>query len=141
MTSPAAETWKLIQDTLAANAGVMALVDMVYDKVGPSPWKGKKAYISRGPAYVVDDGAECIDGLEITFQVDVWSQKPNRWQCDDIVEAVRKALHERDDLQLAENALLQLQVTLSRVIDDPDPLTVHGIIQVTATVERPGGDD
>jgi predicted DNA-binding protein len=140
MTSPAAETWTLIQNTLAGDPGVMALVDTVYDKVGTNPWKVKNAHISRGPVYAVDDGADCIDGLEITFQIDVWSRKPSRWQCDDIVEAVRKALHERDDLQLAQNALLQLRVTLSRVIDDPDPLTVHGIVQVTATVERPGED-
>ena len=137
MTSPAAETWKLIQNTLEATPAVMALVDAVYDKVGSSPWRAKNAYISRGPVYGVDDSADCVDGQELTFQIDIWSRKPNRWSCDDIVEAVRKALHERDDLHLTENALVQLRVTLWRVIDDPDPNTVHGIVQVVATVEVP----
>ena len=112
MTSPAAETWKLIQNTLEAAPAVMALVDAVYDKVGNSPWKAKGAYISRGPVYGVDDSADCVDGQELTFQIDIWSRKPNRWSCDDIVEAVRKTLHERDDLHLTENALVQLRVTL-----------------------------
>lgn len=137
MTSPAAETWKLIQNTLEATPAVMALVDAVYDKVGNNPWKAKNAYISRGPVYGVDDGADCVDGQELTFQIDIWSRKPNRWSCDDIVEEVRQALHERDDLHLTENALAQLRVTLWRVMDDPDPNTVHGIVQVVAAVEVP----
>lgn len=137
MTSPAAETWKLIRDTLEADAATMDLVDAIYDKVDASPWKARQAYISRGPVYGVDDGSDCIDGVEITFQIDIWSRKPGRWYCDEIVEAVRKALHERQDLELSENALVQLRVTLWRVIDDPDPLTAHGLVQVSATVEVP----
>lgn len=136
--SPTNELWDLIRDTLIADASIMALVNKVYDKVPSDPWGIKNAYISRGPVFGVDDGADCIDGLEITIQLDVWSRQNNRWTCDDIVNAVRRALHEQG-LQLTENALVQLRVELWRVIDDPDPLTTHGIVQVVAMVEEPEG--
>lgn len=134
--SPGKELWELIFSTLKSDAGVSSLVDAVYDKIPTSPWRGKKAYISRGPFYAVDDGAECIDGQEFTIQIDIWSQNPNRWSVDEIIAAVRKALHDRD-LQLSENALVTMRVSLTRVIDDPDPLTTHGIVQVIALIETP----
>ncbi|MEQ1403836.1 DUF3168 domain-containing protein [Neorhizobium sp. Rsf11] len=136
--SPGAELWMLIRDTLKADTAVMELVDSIFDKVPDNPWKAKRAYISRGPFYAVDDGADCIDGQEFTIQIDIWSRKTDRWSCDEIVEAVRKALDERD-LQLSENALAGIRVGLTRVFDDPDELTIHGIVQVIARVEIPEG--
>lgn len=130
------ELWDLIRDTLKADTSVMALVDDVFDKIPSSPWKAKQAHIGRGPFYGVPDDADCIDGQEITAQIDIWSRKPNRWSMDDMVTAVRSALHEKD-LQLTDSALVSLRLTLWRIIDDPDPLTVHGVLQFTALVETP----
>lgn len=134
--SPAAELWELIVDTLKADPNVTALVDGIYDKVPAKPFKGKGAYISRGPFNATDSSADCINGQSITVQIDVWTQLPNRWECDNIVSAVRKSLHEQD-LELTENALVDIRVDLTRVIDDPNPLLTHGILQVTAEVEEP----
>ena len=134
--SPTRELWNLIRDTLIGNTAVMDLVNAIYDKVPSDPWGTKNGYISRGPVFGLDDGADCIDGLEITVQLDVWSRKNNRWTCDEIVNAVRKALHEQE-LQLTENALVQIRVELWRVIDDPDPLTTHGVVQIVAMIEEP----
>ncbi|WP_043620489.1 DUF3168 domain-containing protein [Ensifer sp. ZNC0028] len=136
--SPSRELWNLVRDSLLAETAVMAEIDAIYDKVPSKPWGAKKAYISRGPFFGAPDDADCIPGQEITLQIDIWSQKSNRWSVDEIVAAIRAALHERD-LQLTENALVELRVTLWRIIDDPDPLTVHGIVQVTALVEEANG--
>lgn len=137
MVSVGKELWDLIRDALKASAPVMALVTDVFDKVPSDPWKAKKAYISRGPVTGLPDDAECIDGEEITIQIDIWSRTPDRWSMDEMVSAVRKVLHENEDLQLSQNALVDMRVTLTRIIDDPDPNTVHGLVQVTALVEEP----
>jgi hypothetical protein len=84
----------------------------------------------------VDAGAECIDGEEITIQLDCWSRSVGAIGCTRIVDAVRKALHDKD-LQLSDNALVEMQVTLWRIMDDPDGLTTHGVVQVTSLVEEP----
>lgn len=134
--SPSRELWKLVRDTLIADTTVMAIFDDVFDKVPKDAWKGRQAYVSRGPTYGTDDGAECIDGQEITLQVDAWSKVNNTSSVSDGVERIRRALHERE-LQLGDNALVQIRVELWRIVDDPDPLISHGIIQVVAIIEVP----
>ena len=136
--SPSRELWNLLRDTLLGTASVVSLVDDIFDKVPKSPWKGKQAYISRGPTYGNDDGADCIDGQEITLQLDVWSKANSTSPCSDIVEAIRAAIHEQE-LELTEHALVQVRVEIWRIVDDPDPLITHGIVQVVATVEVPEG--
>lgn len=136
MMSVGRELWNLVRTTLQAETALMAEIEAIYDKVPLKPWGTKKAYISRGPFFGAPDDADCIPGQEITMQIDIWSQKSNRWSVDEMVAAVRAVLHERD-LQLTDNALVEMRVTLWRIVDDPDPLTVHGIVQVTAMVEEP----
>lgn len=128
------ELWDAVRGAMLADAAVMALVNAVYDKVQDNPWGDKDAYISRGPFYGIPDDAECIDGQEITLQLDIWSRRPDRWSMDDMIAAVRAALHEQD-LDLGASALVSLRVSLWRIIDDPDPLTVHGVVQLDALVE------
>ena len=130
------ELWGTIRNALLAEPTVTAELNAIYDKVPNSPWGEKNAYMSRGPFYGVPDDAECINSQEITVQLDIWSRKPNRWSMDDTIAAVRKTLHDRR-LQLAQNALVSLRVSLWRIMDDPDPLTVHGVVQLTALVETP----
>jgi hypothetical protein len=142
MSNPTTELWDGIRGLLLADSGVMALVNNVYDKrpddsiAFAAP---KQACISRGPVSGGDDSADCIPGAEITLQLDVWCRKPNRWVCDDIVFAVRRALHGKSgDLGgEQDSALVEMRVDFWQVVDDPDPLTQHGIVQVTAIVEEP----
>lgn len=134
-----AELRKLIRDTLLADASVTALVNGVWDRAPDEAERfaaPKLAYIRFGPSDGVDAGAECIDGEEITIQLDCWSRSVGAIGCSRIVDAVRKALHDKD-LQLSANALVEMQVTLWRIMDDPDGLTTHGVVQVTALVEEP----
>ncbi|MEY9198675.1 hypothetical protein ABIA16_003791 [Sinorhizobium fredii] len=133
--SASAELQKLIFDTLKADIAVMAIAGGVYDNVPASPYGAKTAYISFGPTDVVDDGADCIAGGEHTFQIDCWSKAVGQVECKRLVDAIKDALHERD-LQLTENALAEIRVDFRRVFKDPDGLTTHGVVTVTAFIEE-----
>ncbi|MBZ9888125.1 DUF3168 domain-containing protein [Mesorhizobium sp. BR1-1-3] len=135
MASPSTELQGLLYSTLKADLGVMALVDGVYDNVPTTAFGTKKAYISFGPHDVVDDGADCIESGEHTFQLDCWSRAVGQVACKDIVDAVKVALHERE-LTLTNNALVEIRVIMRRVFRDPDGLTSHGVVMVQAIVEE-----
>ncbi|NMG39887.1 DUF3168 domain-containing protein [Chelativorans sp. ZYF759] len=133
--SASAELQKLILDTLTADTEVMAEVNGIYDRVPEKPWGTANQYISFGPSDVVEDDAECIVGGEHTFQIDCWSRRVGMVHCRRLVDRVKAALHEKD-LELAENALVQIRVTFRRILGDPDPLTTHGVVTVQALIEE-----
>ncbi len=133
--SSAAEFQKLIFDTLKANTAVMALANSVYDSIPTSPFGAKTAYISFGPVDTNEDDADCITGVETTLQIDVWSRAPGFVECKRLTDLVKKALH-RKSLELSENALVDVWVPLVRVFRDPDGITSHGVVQVTAMIEE-----
>ena len=135
MASPTSELWDAIRAALLGNASLMNLIDAVYDKVPKDPWKSKNAHIGRGPVYGSDDGAECITSSEITLQLDIWSRKTSRVACDDIVFAAKRAV-ETTPISLPSFGLVEVNVVLWRVIDDPDPLQQHGILQLSAMVDE-----
>lgn len=126
---------KLLYDTLRADAAVMAQIDGVYDDVPPSAFGLNKAYLSFGASDVVDTGSECIESGEYTLQIDCWSRQVGSVHCKSITDAVKKALHDRD-LEMQDHALAGISVVLVRVFRDPDGLTTHGVVQVTATIEE-----
>lgn len=136
MTTSAIELQGLYYSTLKADSDVMALAANVYDRVPDSPFGTKTAYISFGPIDTVEDDSECITGVEITAQIDVWSIAPGFVECKKLTDLVRKALH-RKSLSLSTNALVDTWVELTRVFRDPDGETSHGVVQVRAIVEEP----
>jgi hypothetical protein len=132
-----AELQKLVKDTLAADASVMALVDGIHDRVPTSPFKAKMAYLAFGPSDVVSDDADCIVGDEITLQVDVFCRHSDLdVTCRRIVDAVKRSLHGQE-LELTTNALVEIRVDSRRVFRDPDGLTSHGVVTIIAMVEEP----
>jgi hypothetical protein len=133
--SASAELQKLLFDTLRNDAAVMAIAGGVYDRVPASPYGTRTAYISFGPSDVVDDSAECISAGEHTFQLDVWSKAVGQVEAKRLVDLIYKALHEQD-LTLTENALAEIRVDFRRVFLDPDGLTTHGVVTVTASIEE-----
>lgn len=121
---------------LKADPKIMALVGGVYDRVPAKPYKAKDAYISIGPETAVEDDAECITGIEVTTQIDVWTKAVGKVECKEVTDLVRKALH-RKPLVLDGAALVDQWVTLTRIMDDPDGITKHGVVQITARIEEP----
>ena len=134
MTSPSFELQKLIYDRLTGNPAVSALIGTrVYDRVPDNP---TFPYVSFGPFDELSDNADCIDGFEVTLQLDVWSRSVGFPECRKIVDAVRKALPD-DGMTLPDNALATFNHRTSRIFRDPDGLTSHGAMTFEAFVEQP----
>ena len=133
------ELQRLYHATLTGTPTIMALANAVYDSIPTNPFGDKTAYISFGPSDSTEDDPECdgvAAGVEITQQIDIWSRKPGSIEAKTLTDLVRKALHEKS-LELSDNALVDTYVSISRVMRDPDGLTTHGVVQVTAMVEEP----
>lgn len=111
------------------NLEVPALDGRVYDRVTESV---DSPYVTLGPSSWIDDSAECIDGREMTLQVDIWATG-NKGLCEDLTDDVSAALRGWAD----QDALTMhpLRVTMVRVMDDPDGVSVHGVVMVEAMVE------
>ncbi|AXC50062.1 DUF3168 domain-containing protein [Paracoccus suum] len=91
-------------------------------------------YVSIGPSYWNDDSAECIRGRVETVQVDIWaSNKPDKRAAKDATDEVVAALDGWEDT--AALTMHPLRVSLVRVMDDPAPGVIHGVVQVEAMVE------
>lgn len=137
-SNPQAELQKLVYDLLVGTPAVLAQADDVYDMVPPDPFSGvNQGYISFGATDVVVDDAECIVGGEYTLQIDCWSRQHTSVHCKRMVDAVYRTLHHPASASLSANALVDMEVTLRQVMRDPDGLTTHGLLQVTATIEEP----
>lgn len=131
---PDLELQGLIIRTLKADVGVKALVNgRVYDRVKQT---AAFPYISFGPTDSITGMPDCIDDSVIAIQLDVWSRDVGFPEAKTVSEAVRVALHDRDDLTLAHNALVYLQHRGSRPMRDPDGLTSHVVMEFEAAVER-----
>jgi hypothetical protein len=98
------------------------------------PEDAVKPYLSFGPEDMVPADAECADLLEITIQIDVWTDSVGRVTCKTLMETVRRALHDAD-LALATHALADSRMELARLVKDPDGLTHHGVLQFRFDVE------
>ncbi|WP_043062372.1 DUF3168 domain-containing protein [Brucella anthropi] len=134
MTSPTYELQGQIVTRLKASPELTALIGgRIYDRVPESP---TFPYVSFGPSDEISDNADCIDGFEVTMQLDVWSRAVGFPECRRIVDAVRKALPE-DGITMADNALVMFNHRISRVFRDQDGLTSHGAMTFEAFVEQP----
>lgn len=93
-------------------------------------------YVSFGPADAVDADAECIEALEVTFQIDAWSRSGGGSEAKQAGHAVRKALHGAE-LALADNAAVLCEHRATRVIREPDGITAHVALTFRVIVEIP----
>lgn len=135
---PVFELKKALIDRLKATSAVTTMVPAtrIYDR--PPDGTKTSPYIAFGPSDATTDDAECIDGQEVTYQIDVYS-----WGADEafssaevtkIAGAVRKALHEAE-FDLGINALATLTHRITRYQRDADGATNRAIISITAMVE------
>lgn len=136
MTSPSLEVQGVILAALKGNSALMALIANVYDSVPENPWGTALAYVSFGPEDSNIDDVDCIDGEEISLQIDVWSRKPGRVACKNICDAVKSVLH-RAELTLTVNALAEIELENVRILKDPDQTTTHGAMTFRIAVEEP----
>lgn len=90
-------------------------------------------YATLGASYWTDDSVECIEAREVTLQIDVWHSQSSKGAAEDLTDDVATALHGWADTDAL--TMHPLRVTLVRVMDDPDGVSVHGVVQVEADIE------
>jgi hypothetical protein len=142
--SPDFELKAAIIARLKADATVASFVGTkVYDRPPEKTGGGLNVtspYISMGPWTSIPDDYDCMDGVEITGQVDAWSwgsgEAFGSAEVSKIADAVRRSLHDAE-FSLSVNALVAIRWELTRILRDPDGVTNHAAIQFTATVETP----
>ncbi|MGU3494214.1 DUF3168 domain-containing protein [Xanthobacteraceae bacterium A53D] len=141
MTSPTLELQGALAVRLKADPSVSAIIGVrVYDAV-PRQTNGTVAtaefpYVSFGPFDLLRDDADCIDGSEITVQLDCWSRQPGFPQVHRLADAVVEAI-EAADIELTDNAAVLIEHSSTRVFRDPDGITSHAVVTLTAVIETP----
>lgn len=118
---------------LQADPALLPLIGgRVYDNVPAAP---VYPYVSLGPTDGRPEALQCLDTREITCQFDVWTHEQGQLRsCRLITDALARALRDAE-IALVVNACVRLEVELIRVLRDPDGVTGHGIVQVTADTE------
>lgn len=135
MIDPATELVTAIIARLRADSAVSAFTSArIYER--PPDGAVGYPYIAMGPYDDVPDDAECIDGAEITLQIDCYSQGPgeafSRAEVGKLAGAVSRALHNAE-FTLTENALCEVRRRLTRYTREGT--LNRAIISITARIE------
>lgn len=93
-------------------------------------------YIVLGPSYWVSADAECIEAREVTLQIDAYDEAANKGRLEDLTDDIATALRGWADTDAL--TMHPLEIEAVRVTDDPDGVSVHGIVVVRAMVEDDG---
>jgi hypothetical protein len=117
--------------TLDADNIVKGLVTAIYDDVPPT---AQMPYVSWGPEQFLNDDSDCIEGFQVTLQIDVWTREIGYGKCSQITQAIRDSLHHRL-ITLSNNALVDIEVEQMQHLRDQDNRIRHGIVTMTAFVE------
>lgn len=142
MASPSLELQGAIVARLKAWPGLAASVNgRVYDAV---PAEQKRItdtgagwpYISVGEGDETSNDADCIDGFEISLDIDVWSRAVGFPEAKRISDEIRNAINSAD-LVLPTNALVEFRHRQTRFLRDPDGLTSHAVMTFEGFAEQP----
>lgn len=96
----------------------------VYDSVPENP---TFPYISLGDLQVLPDKAQCIDGVEVFPQVDVWSRKNGYEECKAIVKEVMAMLDDQA-ISVSGFQVVVFEHENTQYLRDPDGKTRHAAI-------------
>ena len=134
MASPSLELQIAIVSRLKATAAVADLIaDRVFDSV---PDDADFPYVTVGEGDETSDDADCIDGFEISLDVDVWSREVGFPEAKRISDEIRRAL-KSPDLVLQTNLLVEFRHRQTRFLRDPDGLTSHAVMTFEGFAEQP----
>jgi hypothetical protein len=137
MASSELELQGAIVARLKADAGLMALVNGVYDQPPDTAFATpKESYVTIGEAQFLRGDATCVSGGEVYLTMHAWSRKVGYPVAKQIADAVSESLH-LAPLTLATNRLISIMHRQTRVFRDPDALTSHAVIDFVANVEKP----
>jgi hypothetical protein len=133
MTSSSLALQIAIFEALRTDAGVLAALGgpRVYDHV---PRKTDYPYLTFAQTTVQDWSTGADEGDEHIITLHVWSRAESRTQLQEIIAAVRAALHDRD-LPLIGHRLINLRYQSAETRREPDGERFRGIIRLRAVTE------
>lgn len=103
----------------------------VFDRADPQT---PLPLIEFGPEDVIEDDAECITGTNHQFQIDLWSNAAGLVELKDQMGRVKRSLHNFAG-ELTDNALHSIRFIRSTVLQEPDGVNYHGVVQFEALIE------
>ena len=123
--------WEL-QKALFAAISAADIGAPLYDEPRPG---SPKPYLSFGPFDGQDDSAECVDGIEATQQIDIWSGATDGFREAKILAgALRPVIHDQE-IAIAGARIVDLTIESERFLMDPDGQTKHGVIIIRALMD------
>lgn len=128
MTDPGLELQGAI---VAALKGASVADKRIYDQV---PQSTDFPYVSIGEMQVIDDDAEYVGGVEVYATLHVWSRTAGKPEAANIAAAVRCAIHEQE-LRLPFWRLVEIRHQSTRLMNDPDGKTTHGVMTFRALAD------
>lgn len=136
MIDPTLELQKAIFETLHDSTAVQALIGdvsppRIYDKVSPT---AVKPYISLGQPQVLPDKADCIDGAEVSFQVDGWAEGPQSVAIKRLGAAISGAL-DGVEFVLPNHRTVLCELEQMQYLDDEDGFTKHVAVTLRILTE------
>lgn len=136
MSSASWALQKSIHTALAADASLLALLGgpRVYDHV---PRGAVHPYVTFGQSSVRDWSMGGKEGDEHLVTLHVWSQAAGRGEAQQIIGAMRAALHDKT-FDLTGHRLVNLRHEFSEARREPDGERFHGIVRLRAVTEPIG---
>lgn len=132
MSDPSLPLQDSLIKALRADGVLPAVVGRrVYDQVPGAP---TYPYVTLGDGQVLPDKAECIDGVEIFLQIDVWSRKVGYAETKQITAAIVDALDDQA-LTVAGFDVTVFELSSVQYLRDPDGLTRHAAITFRGLLE------
>jgi hypothetical protein len=108
-----------------------ALGERLYDAVPPKP---VFPYVTFRMGDVIGDGADCVDGNEVYFDLHVWSRAIGWPEAANAAGIIRDALDEAE-LSITDHSLVNLHFRTFRRLEDQDGITHHGVITFRALID------
>lgn len=133
---PEVASWALQRSLYQALANSLELVSLlggvrVYDD---APQSAPYPVITLGQSVIRDWSTGTEDGAEHSLTLHVWSRAGGKKQMQEIIEAIRSALHDQP-LVLQDHYLVNLRHEFSEARLDPDGDTFHGVVRYRAVTE------
>lgn len=91
-------------------------------------------FASMGPSNWIPADSECIMARDVSLQVDIWGSQSSKGALEDLTDDVAAALDGFADTDRL--TMHPFRVAQVLTMDDPDGMTVHGIVRIEAMVER-----
>jgi hypothetical protein len=150
VADPSLPLVKAINAHLRATVAVTELVS-TYKSSGPSifdqaPADVVKPFVSTGPIQMLPEFGDCIDGAQATIQLDAYAAN----NTPGVAPTVRaRQLGAAIAAALDENVLdldpplgmVMMEVDAVQYLREPDGITAHAIVTLTARCEPYGADD